>query len=112
MPPSITDVVEPPRSALAIELPGRGIPAVCSLQPTPSRATDAAAEQADSQPPGNEGELRQALNGAAMLVVATAEGLLYEYRVTALKSSAQQLTHSLEGEWYLLAGSSQPLPAS
>lgn len=106
--PSITDVVELPRSVLTIELPGKGVPAVCAIR-TAQEQQQEADEQA-GQPPASDAESRHSLNGEVHLILATADGLLYEYHVQGLKGPTQQLSHTLEGEWYLLQQSHHQLP--
>ena len=57
-------------------------------------------------------QAQQSLTGAAMVTVATAEGILYEYFVQHLKDPNQAPTCSLEGECYLLAQSQTITPSA
>ena len=98
MPPRLTDVVEPPRCIATIKLPGRGVPAICAVQSVASRQNGR--DSTDST-------LAEDLNanagvGTVNVMVATAEGLFYEYHVQDLKAP-QGPTCTLEGESYLLA---------
>lgn len=98
MPPRLTDVVEPPRCIATIKLPGRGVPAICAVQSVASR-------QNGRDP--TDSTLAEDLNanagiGTVNVMVATAEGLFYEYHLQDLKAP-QGPTCTLEGESYLLA---------
>ena len=108
IPPSITDVVELPRSVLTIELPGKGVPAVCAIRKAQEQQQET--DEQAGQPPASDAESQHSLNGEVHLILATADGLLYDYRVQGLKGATQQLSHSLEGEWYLLQQSHHQLP--
>ena len=98
MPPRLTDIVEPPRCIGTIKLPGRGVPSMCAVQSVTPQANDT--EAADSTLAGD----LTANAGVSVInvMVATAEGLLYEYHVQDLKAP-QGPTCTLEGESYLLA---------
>ncbi|KAA6416714.1 MAG: autophagy-related 18-like [Trebouxia sp. A1-2] len=100
MPPRLTDVVEPPRCIATIKLPGRGVPAICAVQSVSSQqngggTTDSSlADDLNANAGGGMGIIN--------VMVATAEGLFYEYHVQDLKAP-QGPTCTLEGESYLLA---------
>ena len=98
MPPRLTDVVEPARCIATIKLPGAGVPAICAVQSVSSQQIGR--DPADSS-------LVDDLNanasvGTVNVMVATAEGLFYEYHVQDLRGP-QGPTCTLEGESYLLA---------
>ena len=98
MPPVVSDVVEPPRCIATIKLPGPGVPSICAMQCV--KPQQDGQQAADSRPTAN------AQAGAAAdticVMVATAEGLFYEYHMQDLKSPHGP-TCTLEGESYLLA---------
>lgn len=98
MPPRLTDIVEPPRCIATIKLPGRGVPSMCAVQSVTPQPNGT--EAADSTLAGD----LTANAGVSVInvMVATAEGLFYEYHVQNLKA-AQGPTCTLEGESYLLA---------
>ena len=98
MPPRLTDIVEPPRCIATIKLPGRGVPSMCAVQSVTPQPNGT--EAADSTLAGD----LTANAGVSVInvMVATAEGLFYEYHVQNLKAP-QGPTCTLEGESYLLA---------
>ena len=98
MPPRFTDILEPPRCIATIKLPGRGVPSTCAVQTVIQQ--DNGTETSDSTLAGNL--TANAGVGIINVMVATAEGLFYEYHVQDLKAP-QGPTCTLEGESYLLA---------
>ena len=98
MPPRLTDFVEPARCIATIRLPGQGVPSICAVQAvTPQEeGTEASNSTLAGDLTANAGV--RIIN----VMVATAEGLLYEYHVQDLKAP-QGPTCTLEGESYLLA---------
>lgn len=98
MPPRLTDFVEPARCISTIRLPGQGVPSICAVQAVTPQENGT--EASDSTLAGD----LTANAGVSIInvMVATAEGLLYEYHVQDLKA-AQGPTCTLEGESYLLA---------
>jgi hypothetical protein len=100
MPPRLTDVVEPPRCIATIKLPGRGVPAICAVQSVSSQRNGG--ETTDSTLADDLNANAGIGKGIINVMVATAEGLFYEYHVQDLKAP-QGPTCTLEGESYLLA---------
>lgn len=98
MPPRLTDFVEPARCIATIRLPGQGVPSICAVQAvTPQEdGTEASNSTLAGDLTANAGV------SIVNVMVATAEGLLYEYHVQDLKAP-QGPTCTLEGESYLLA---------
>lgn len=101
-------VLEPQRPLATIRLPGRSQAAICVVR---QDVLDAGDEAAGGSAAMEERETR--------LAVATAEGLLYSFRVELPAAGAEgggdgsgsSLRHSLEGEWSLTAtaaGSAAP----
>ncbi|KAK9803652.1 hypothetical protein WJX72_008472 [[Myrmecia] bisecta] len=127
MPPAVADVMEPPRCIATVRLPCQGVPALCALQSTspgtstPTSGRDgpfagsarASPDLSSSEDSGLGGSYRS-LSGsmtrsdAVKLVVATAEGLLYEYQVSGLRGPAAPAC-TLDGESYLLGRTEQAL---
>lgn len=101
----IPGVLEPQRPLATVRLPGKGQAAICAVR------TEAAGEDE-----GDGGALAPAAAGGAaseqeaLLAVATAEGILYSYRLElpvgegfggGAGSGGGGLKCSLEGEWGL-----------
>ncbi len=100
MPPRLTDVVEPPRCIATIKLPGRGVPAICAVQSVSSQQNGGGTT--DSTLADDLNANAGVGTGIINVMVATAEGLFYEYHVQDVKAP-QGPTCTLEGESYLLA---------
>lgn len=97
MPPRLTDFVEPPRCIATIKLPGRGVPSICAVQAVVPQENGTAASDSTLA-----GDLTANATGSIInVMVATAEGLFYEYHVRDFRA-AQGPTCTLEGESYLL----------
>ena len=98
MPLRLTDFVEPARCVATIRLPGQGVPSICAVQAVTPQENGT--EASDSTLAGD----LTANAGVSIMnvMVATAEGLLYEYHVQDFKAP-QGPTCTLEGESYLLA---------
>ena len=96
MPPLVSDVVEPPRCIATIKLPGPGVPSICAMRCINT--------QHDGQQTSDSMQLASTQAGPSTIcvMVATAEGLFYEYQMQDLKNP-QGPTCTLEGESYLLA---------
>lgn len=65
----------------------QGVPAICAIKPASRHRNSAAGEKE---------------NGSVNVVVATAEGILYEYAVDNLDGGSHSPTCALEQECYLL----------
>lgn len=97
MPPVVTDVVEPPRCIATINLPGPGVPSICAMQ-----CVNMPQDGQQSSGAGTPTNCTQGGGATVCVMIATAEGLLYEYHMQDLKSPKGP-TCTLEGESYLLA---------
>ncbi len=78
-----------------MQLCAQGVPAICALQlPGQRGEADAATEEPGARPGGPPAD-------SLSLVVATAEGLIYQYGIEGLRGAAAPRC-SLEGEWSIL----------
>lgn len=97
----VSDMVEPQRNIATIRLPCQGLPAICALQhPGSSNSNSFGSRGATSSGISDLATLQEEAEQVS-LVVATAEGLLYEYSIEELSSSTGPKC-SLAGEWTLL----------
>ena len=101
MPPLVSDAVEPPRCIATIKLPGPGVPSICAMQCVNAQQNG---QQAPSDTPAGNRQSDTSSNSSSTVcvMVATAEGLFYEYHMQDL-TNPQGPTCTLEGESYLLA---------
>lgn len=94
-------VLEPQRPLATIRLPGRSQAAICAVR-------QEVLEAAGNGAAGGGGAMEER---ETQLAVATAEGLLYSFRIELPAAAAEgdgegsgsSLRHSLEGEWSLTA---------
>ena len=83
--------MEPQRAAATLRLPGtKSHAAVCSLTEPP--APDGGGSGGGGGGPA----------GALHLAVASAEGILYSYRLEGLTEGGGSIRHTLQGEWRLV----------
>jgi autophagy-related protein 18 len=94
--------VDPVRNIITVRLPRPNVPCICALQRPANSGGEAAAggglrsvPSSSSLAPGAQG------GGGVSLLVATAEGLLYEYLLEDL-ANPQGPACALGGEWALL----------
>lgn len=106
----VTDMVDPVRNIATVRLPCSGVACICALQRSEGSGGSTAAGGAGATgssrvvlgaSTSSLSALQQAQGGGVSLLVATAEGLLYEYAIEDL-ANPQGPRCSLGGEWALL----------
>ncbi|GBF88547.1 autophagy 18 related protein [Raphidocelis subcapitata] len=99
----VTDMVDPVRNIITVRLPCHNVPCICALQrPSGGGGGEAGAAAGLRSAPSSSSLAAPAAGGGGLtLLVATAEGLLYEYALDDL-ANPQGPTCALGGEWALL----------
>ena len=95
MPPSVGDIMDPPRCIATVRLPCQGVPCICALT-----SSAAAGPALPAAAPGAALQGRREASGV-QLAAATAEGILYQYHIRGLRSPGGPKC-TLEGECLLL----------
>ncbi|KAK9826980.1 hypothetical protein WJX74_002611 [Apatococcus lobatus] len=101
VPPSVSDAYEPQRSIASVRLPTQGVPAMVAV--VKSREAQSSSSDSKTIPDMSASEIED--NGDVDLLVATADGIMYEYAVSDSRGSSPWKVH-LERESVITGSSS------